>query len=263
MQYEKYLPGLCELLWRVSDEIMRIYEAAPQEQGLAWKADESPLTAADLRAQALIADWLAEHCAEIPLISEESQHRPYAERAKDAYCWLLDPLDGTREFVNRTGDFTINLALIEGQEAVMGLVFLPVFGQAYWALKGKGAYRQVRGQEAERIEAADFAWEDSGLLVAGSRSHFDPQTQAFVDKLHAPLFLARGSALKFTMIAEGSAQVYPRCSPTSEWDTAAAQVIVEEAGGVVLDWDTGQPLRYNKPDFRNPYFLCHGKLRKK
>jgi 3'(2'), 5'-bisphosphate nucleotidase len=179
-----------------------------------------------------------------------------------------ESLDGTKEFLNRNGEFTVNIALMAaidpqnpsfGARPVAGVVHAPVLGKTYFAADGLGAY--VKGSDAvvERVTATEFSETDAGLTVVCSRSHMNDVTKQFVSKFAAPSTVSMGSSLKFMLIADGTAHVYPRLAPTSEWDTAASQIIVEEAGGVVLVHATGIPMRYNKPDILNPSFTVYGK----
>jgi 3'(2'), 5'-bisphosphate nucleotidase len=238
--------------------IMAIY--AQEDVGLELKADESPLTLADKAANEVICAGLAELSLQYPIISEENKAIPYAERRAYAIHWLVDPLDGTKEFIKRNGEFTVNIALIEQGEPVLGVVYVPCFGDAYWAARGQGAYLEREGA-ARRLSAAEFRLEDGGLNLVCSRSHLNEETQAFVDRFADPKLVSQGSSLKFLLLAKGEAHVYPRLAPTMEWDTAAAQAILEEAGGQVISEESGQPLRYNKPNLLNPYFVAYGKVK--
>lgn len=223
------------------------------------KDDDSPLTAADRAANDLICAGLAQMTPEIPIISEENKRLPYSERQHWSRCWLVDPLDGTKEFLKRNGDFTVNIALIEGGRPVLGIVHTPVTGHIAWAAEGLGAWQRSSINEADLpLRVARFSWADKGLRFVCSRTHLNPETAAYLGRFEAPETISRGSSLKFLLIANGEAQVYPRLGPTSEWDTAAAQAIVEAAGGTVLEYETDQPLRYNKENLLNPWFIAQG-----
>lgn len=219
------------------------------------KADASPVTAADERAEAIIVDMLSRLSPSIPIIAEEMAERglpPTAPR-----FWLVDPLDGTREFVAKNGEFTTNIGLIENNRAVLGVIHLPVINVTYAAAGVGTATRQEQDSTPVFIEARRVP--ASGPVIAHSRSHGNNAAlAAYVAGIpHAHKRIA-GSAAKFCFVAEGSADLYPRFGPTMEWDTAAGQAIVEAAGGIVATFD-GAPLRYAKPGFRNPEFLAQGR----
>ncbi|WP_353483023.1 3'(2'),5'-bisphosphate nucleotidase CysQ [Haliscomenobacter sp.] len=225
------------------------------------KADSSPLTIADRRANAIICSALEALPVQFPIISEENQQIPYTERQHFTKAWLVDPLDGTKEFLKRNGDFTVNIALINAGEIELGVVYIPVFDEMYYATKGGGAFKEKNGM-VQRLQALPFTMSDTGLKVISSRSHMNTETEAFIQQLDQPELVSRGSSLKFLLIALGQAQVYPRMAPTMEWDTGAAQIILEEAGGQVIDQNTNAPLRYNKENLLNPYFVAYGDLKK-
>ena len=208
------------------------------------KDDRSPLTAADLAAHRCIVSRLAELTPAIPVLSEESKDHDIADRRQWTRFWLVDPLDGTREFIKRNGEFTVNIALIEDGVAVFGVIQQPVTGALWHGVPGHGAFRRDGGADVAihaRIPAA------SPLRIAASRSHRDARTQALLDALPGSEVLGCGSSLKFCRIAEGAMDLYPRFGPTSEWDTAAGQAILEAAGGAVLD-PQGRPFRYSQRD---------------
>lgn len=189
------------------------------------------------------------------MLSEEGREIPYAERRHWERFWLVDPLDGTKEFVRRNGEFTVNIALIEGQRPVLGVVQVPVTHVLYAGAEGLGAFRR-RGSETFALKTDPLPLTAAGLKVVASRSHQDVETEAFLAGLDRPEVVAMGSSLKFMLLAEGSAQLYPRFGPTREWDTAAAQALLTIAGGRVTLRDSDQPLVYNKPSLLNPAFLA-------
>jgi len=218
------------------------------------KTDSSPLTAADKASNLTITTGLSTLTPDIPILSEESAIVPYETRRNWERYWLIDPLDGTREFVKRNGEFTVNIALIENHQAVLGVVFVPATGRCYFSGKGQGAYKQDVGQVAKRIKVKSTSGDS--FVVAGSRSHGSEQQQNFIAALgdHTEI-IAIGSSLKLCLVAEGKVDIYPRFGPTSEWDTAAAHAIVTEAGGTVTDTEL-RPLEYNrKESILNPHFL--------
>jgi 3'(2'), 5'-bisphosphate nucleotidase len=239
-------------------EILAVYAAA--ETARTLKADDSPLTAADLRSHRLIASSLAALTPEVPVLSEEAQRPRYAERSRWPQYWLVDPLDGTREFLARNGEFTVNIALIEAHEPVLGVVHVPVSDTTYRGIPGEGAWRQIGAAPAQAVRVAAHAADP--VRVVGSRSHRGDSLAGFLARLGAHELKPVGSSLKFCMIAEGAADVYPRLGPTSEWDTAAAHAVVVGAGGAVVELD-GQPLRYNtREELVNPFFVAFGDARR-
>ena len=233
--------------------ILAVYDT---NYNIAHKDYRKPLTEADLAAHRLIVEGLRRLTPSLPVLSEESLDVPYAERAGWTRYWLVDPLDGTREFIKKNGEFTVNIALINGERPVLGVVHAPVGGALWGAWRDGGAYRRdVAGAAPRRLRTRAPA---EPLVVAGSRSHGSEREAGLLARLGAVEKLALGSSLKFCRIAEGAADLYLRLGPTSEWDTAAAQCVLEEAGGAVLDL-AGAPLRYNSKDsLLNPDFLACG-----
>jgi 3'(2'), 5'-bisphosphate nucleotidase len=235
-------------------EILKIYRSS--EFSVEDKEDNSPLTAADLASHHAIVDGLATLTPGIPVLSEESATLPYAERSRWARYWLVDPLDGTREFIKRNGEFTVNIALIEDGVPVLGVVHVPVTGTTYSAARGLGAFKQVAGAERQPVHVCPLG--KGPVMVVGSRSHRGSSLDGFLERLGEHEMVGMGSSLKLCLVAEGLADVYPRLGPTSEWDTAAAQCVVEQAGGFVTTLDR-KPLRYNAKDsLLNPFFLVFG-----
>ena len=238
-------------------EILKIYNDGGKDIQSWQKADKSPLTAADLAAHNLILERLLKAYPNIPVISEESASLPYEQRKNYEYCWMVDPLDGTKEFINRNGDFTVNIALIEKKKPVAGVIYVPVTDTSYYAVAGKGAF-SLRGNSRAKLKAPVFYMDDKGLKIVGSRSHMNEETTKYLSQFKHAELVAKGSSLKFMMIAEGQAHLYPRIAPTMEWDTAAAQAILEEAGGRVIDFEFSKPLEYNKENLLNPHFVAMG-----
>jgi 3'(2'), 5'-bisphosphate nucleotidase len=254
------LPPLTELTVKIGsiakDAASRILEIYESDFAIEHKDDKSPLTAADLASHKAICDRLASLTPDIPILSEESADLPFETRQKWRYYWLVDPLDGTREFIKRNGEFTVNIALIEDHRPVLGVVHVPVTGVTYFASKNNGAYKQSSNGQPQQIQTKKTNSEH--FTVAGSRSHGSERQQTFFEKLGDIEIFAIGSSLKFCLVAEGIVDIYPRFGPTSEWDTAAAQCIVEEAGGIVAD-ENLNPLKYNmKESLINPDFLVIG-----
>lgn len=247
------LEPVIALARRAGEEIVRIYDAG---FSVEHKEDKSPLTEADMASHDVIEQGLAALTPGLPVLSEESAAIPYAERSGWRRYWLVDPLDGTREFVKRNGEFTVNIALIEDHVPILGVIVVPVSGLCYYARHGGGAWRQPHGQTPVRIRVRPL--DMARLIVAGSRSHAGDRLAAFLDRLGPHELVSMGSSLKSCLVAEGKADLYPRLGPTSEWDTAAAHCIVDEAGGRVTD-TAMRPLRYNtKESLLNPDFFVSG-----
>ena len=234
------------------DAILEVYATDFDVQA---KEDDSPLTQADMASNRKIVAGLAALTPEIPIISEEFGLPEFTERSAWSRYWLIDPLDGTREFVNRNGEFTVNIALIDNNRPVFGVVHVPVSNATYIGCEGAGA--EVRDEHGNRrINVAGRS--ANPVRVVGSRSHRGASLDAFLQNLGKFEMLPMGSSLKFCRVAEGAADIYPRLGLTSEWDTAAAQAVVEQAGGSVVELD-GKPLSYNrKEDILNPFFLVLG-----
>lgn len=224
------------------------------------KSDNSPVTAADIASDRIITEGLLTLWSEIPVISEESGDLSYAVRRNLDYCWILDPLDGTKEFIQKTDEFTINLGLIHQNKVVAGFIYLPVLGEMYYAIYGKGAFQVLADGRELRINVSQFSLASTGIRVLASRSHIDPGTKSIIDYLDRPEIIEKGSAIKFISIAKGEADYYPRLIHIMEWDTAAGQIIIEEAGGSLVDATTGAALMYNKSEFVNPHFIASGKI---
>jgi 3'(2'), 5'-bisphosphate nucleotidase len=230
-----------------------------QDFSVEHKDDRSPLTEADMAAHHIIVAGLQALTPGVPILSEEEAAISYAQRSQWRTYWLVDPLDGTREFIKRNGEFTVNIALIEDHQSVLGVIYVPVSGVCYYAARGAGAYREEPGAASQAIRVR--SWQGGHITVAGSRSHSDKRFDRFIAQFDDHTIISMGSSLKSCLVAEGKADIYTRLGPTSEWDTAAAQCIVEEAGGSLLD-TTMRPLRYNtKESLLNPFFIVCGDAR--
>ncbi|MFN2312536.1 MAG: 3'(2'),5'-bisphosphate nucleotidase CysQ [Spirochaetia bacterium] len=281
-------------------EILDVYA---KDFEVDFKADDTPLTEADRRAHTVISRMLAAPGspagadaapagagagqgaagsgaapAALPILSEEAAHQPFAERAEWGAFWLVDPLDGTKEFVKRNGEFTVNIALVENGEPIMGVVYAPHLGELYWGGVGLGAFK-LRNNSPSRFhvmaDSATLTKHGTALpdpaagrtrsngqrpfTVVASRSHMSPETEAFVQEQRAAhpelQLVSAGSALKLCLVAEGSADLYPRFAPTMEWDTGAGHAVAAAAGCSVDEYPAGTPLRYNKENLVNPWFL--------
>jgi 3'(2'), 5'-bisphosphate nucleotidase len=248
-----WLERIALLARRAGEAILEVYGS---DFAVNRKDDASPVTAADLAAQRVIVEGLSDMTADIPVVSEEALIPSWDVRRAWSRYWLVDPLDGTREFVKRNGEFTVNIALIENHRPVLGVVLAPVTGDLYAAANGLGAYREpVEGAAPVPIHTRRRA---QPLTIAGSRSHGSERQARMLEGIGAHEVVPLGSSLKFCVIARGDADLYLRLGPTSEWDTAAAQCVLEEAGGAVLDLQ-GQPFRYNTRDsLLNPEFIACG-----
>jgi 3'(2'), 5'-bisphosphate nucleotidase len=255
-QLRKWLPAVIDLAVAAGRDILRVYEA---DFDVTLKRDRSPLTEADLAAQRTIGAGLAALTPEIHMLGEESGPAVFEQRRSWQTLWLVDPLDGTREFVKRNGEFTVNIALVEAGESVLGVVYAPVTGVAYAAARGSGAFR--RAADGQRAALQVTATAPQKVRVLASRSHGDAVLDRMIERLGSTERISVGSALKFGLLAEGSADLYVRRGSTCEWDTAAGHAVVLEAGGAVVDF-SGRPLRYNERDtLINPSFIAYGDAR--
>jgi len=258
--------------------ILEIYEHNMQ---IEYKADKSPLTAADRASHKILIRHLKNAPVQFPILSEEGRNIPFTERQKWETFWLVDPLDGTKEFIKRNGEFTVNIALVQNGSPQLGIIYVPVKDTLYLAAVGIGSWKlesasvlpeqvsleQIKKQ-ANRLpfnfdSDLSVTKQSVPLTVVGSRSHVSDEFKSFVASLKQKYpkvdFISAGSSLKFCLVAEGKADIYPRLGPTMEWDTGAGQVIVEQAGGAVLDAEGQTPLRYNKENLLNPWFIVKGK----
>ncbi|PID50039.1 MAG: 3'(2'),5'-bisphosphate nucleotidase [Proteobacteria bacterium] len=235
--------------------IMQVYERNEAGMEITNKQDNSPLTEADLASHRYIVASLQALTPQYPILSEESAAIPYAERKQWQTYWLVDPLDGTREFIKRNGEFGVLIALIHEHESVLGVVHAPVLETTWYASLGNGAFKQQVNAEAKPIQTREPS---DVLTIVGSRSHAGSSLQTLLEKVGTHELVSMGSILKACLVADGRADFYPRLGPTSEWDTAAAQIIVEEAGGKMLQTDFS-PMRYNEQDsLLNAPFIVFG-----
>ena len=236
---------------KAGESILGHYRASADAPGPASKPDGSPVTAADLEAQQVIVDELEIWDASIPIISEEAELPPHSARRDWTRFWLVDPLDGTKEFISRNGEFTVNIALIENGEPVLGVVYAPALEIMYTAAKGLGAWKTGKDGSTRRIHhtPADPA---RPLTVVESRSHGSPELEAYLQTIDVGKRVRVGSSLKFCWVAEGRADIYPRLGPTMEWDVAAGDCIYRNSA---RDGLYASPLKYNKPDLRNESFI--------
>lgn len=246
-------------------EILKIYNTSFEVE---YKSDESPLTEADKNAHLAIMQYLSK--TNIPVLSEEGKNIPYEERKNWKQLWIVDPLDGTKEFVKRNGEFTVNIALIENNYPILGVIYVPIKKELYFANSKIGAFKYSAEDienidipsiltKAARLPLSNFNSSLSTFKIVASRSHMSAETEAFIKEMetkHKNIELvSMGSSLKICLVAEGSANVYPRFAPTMEWDTAAGQAIAECAGCIFIDYTTQQRMMYNKENLLNDWFV--------
>jgi 3'(2'), 5'-bisphosphate nucleotidase len=275
MQRDELLLTAVRAAIRAGLATLEVYES---EHHVDYKEDRSPLTLADTRSHDIIAGRLK--TTGIPVLSEEGKSIPFAERRGWKRLWVVDPLDGTKEFIKRLGEFTINIALVENERPTLGAIFVPVKNVLYFGRLEDGSYRLDDGRLLADLSRAEAAGDAVGALaglkarsqrlpinrqahtpfvIVGSRSHATPELHEYVEQKRRELgdvsFLSAGSSLKYCLVAEGCADIYPRLGPTMEWDTAAGQLIAEAAGATVIRHDTGGPMIYNKEDLLNPWHV--------
>ncbi|MCO5247639.1 MAG: 3'(2'),5'-bisphosphate nucleotidase CysQ [Chitinophagales bacterium] len=246
---------LIQISIEAGNAIMKVYD---REFKIETKDDKSPLTEADLLSNEIITKALKKKYLQIPIISEENKLIDFSVRKSWDWCWLVDPIDGTKEFIKRNGEFTVNIALVHQQEVVAGVVYVPAQEKVFYAIKGQGAFLKEDSKDIKQLKIRKIA-EDGILRVVASRSHksaaVDDYVKGIEKKYHNIDFVAAGSSLKFCLLAEGQADVYPRLAPTMEWDTAAGHIVAKEAGAVIIDNETQEELKYNKENLLNPFFV--------
>lgn len=252
MQLQSLLHLAIQAAQSASMEILEVYNSDNFQTEV--KGDNSPLTIADKRAHNAIVSILKS--SNLPILSEEGKSIPYEERKNWKHFWMVDPLDGTKEFIKRNGEFTVNIALVEDQTPVLGVVVVPVTSEIFSAARELGAFINVDGKATQLSKRVSVDLKQSGIRVVASRSHMNEETQEFINELVNPVLVSSGSSLKFMLLANGKADVYPRFAPTMEWDTAAAHAIINEVGLQVVQKDYKSEIIYNKPDLLNPYFIC-------
>jgi len=255
MLHEIKIDELVGLAVNAGNAVMKIYH---QDFDVNLKQDRSPITEADRWSNQIIVDGLQQLYPGIPIISEESKDIPYSKRQDWEYFWLVDPLDGTKEFIKRNGEFTINIALIHRNDPVAGIIYLPEKNITYFAKRNEGSYK-IDGSGQPHIIQSKMQKDGDGIVIVGSRSHASTELHVYVEKQRKKYknveLVSRGSSIKFCLVAEGIADVYLRTGPTMEWDTAAGHAIVIESGKQVYIYDTNDPLTYNKVSLRNQWFL--------
>jgi len=261
-----YLPIIVKAAISAGNAALEVYN---QDFEVIEKSDHSPLTLADTRSHAIISQAL--QSTDVPVLSEEGRDIAFKDRKDWKRLWIVDPLDGTKEFVKKNGEFTVNIALVENHRPIMGVIYVPVLSRLYFGIREKGAFRSDLADPAhiedtlidsliESAASISINKEETGVYkIVGSRSHLTPEVEAFVEDKKRDYdhveFISAGSSLKFCQVAEGNADIYPRFGPTMEWDTAAGQVIAQAAGALVYRHDTGEDLIYNKENLKNPWFV--------
>jgi len=268
ISYSHLLVQAVELSIIAGNEILKVYSGIDFQ--VEFKNDQSPLTLADKKSHDIIVSGL--RSSNLPVLSEESSGITWEQRKNWERYWLVDPLDGTKEFIKRNDEFTVNIALIEGGRPVLGVIYLPVFKTLYFAIKDLGSYKIVKPEgitnkttfedlKQTSIKLPENSF-DEVVRVVASRSHISPETKLFIDNLEEKFgrisTVAAGSSLKLCLVAEGNAEIYPRMGPTMEWDIAAGHVIITESGGTVLKTDNSEMI-YNKQDLLNPWFVVSSK----
>jgi 3'(2'), 5'-bisphosphate nucleotidase len=277
MDLKPYILKSIQAAIAAGNAINQVYHS--EDFGVEYKSDKSPLTLADQKSHEIIMNVLTEF--DFPILSEEGKDTPFAQRKDWEHFWVVDPLDGTKEFIKRNGEFTVNIALIKNCRPVLGTIFVPDRNTLYFAGQELGAYKLEDGpfnqmliaQADSKEDVRDFLNQIMGqsiklpvidpqravLTIVGSRSHKTAELEAYVEEKRKAFgdveFISAGSSLKICLVAEGRADVYPRLGPTMEWDTAAGQAIAEYAGASVYQYDTSKPLIYNKEDLHNPWFI--------
>ncbi|QYK14288.1 3'(2'),5'-bisphosphate nucleotidase CysQ [Shewanella rhizosphaerae] len=253
---QEWLDELVEIAKKAGEAIMQVYGS--DQMDIQAKADDSPVTAADLASHKVIVEALARLTPDIPVMSEEAADIPWETRKQWQQYWLIDPLDGTKEFIKRNGEFTVNIAFIDKGRALAGVVYAPVLDKCYYGAQHYGAWLASADGVTDLNQLAVAA--PSVPRIVGSRSHVSPGLAAYLEAIGEHEMTSIGSSLKFCLLAEGKADIYPRLGLTSEWDTAAAQAVLESVGGLVVNADNGKPLDYNqKEDILNPYFIATAK----
>ena len=264
MKQEHLLSIAVEAALNAGEAIMRIYDTDDFE--VDFKSDNSPLTKADLASHNVIESLLLK--TGVPILSEEGKHLPYEERKSWQKLWIVDPIDGTKEFINKNGEFTVNIALIENQKPILGVIYVPALNDLYYSTLEDGAFKvsnidTFSSLDSIKTQAIQLPVKniERPFTVVASRSHLSEETKLYInalEKKHGKVdCISKGSSLKLCMVAEGTADCYPRFAPTMEWDTAAGQAICNHAGFSVLDWKTKEEMKYNREELLNNWFLVH------
>ena len=250
---DKVLEDLIDISRKAGNEILDVYKASFE---ITLKEDLSPLTDADRRANAVITSMLESLYPEIPILSEEGKKINYEDRSDWNLFWLVDPLDGTKEFVKRNGEFTVNIALIKDGLPIAGIVYAPTKETYWYGAEGLGSYKMSENFPPIRISVENNI--DSPIRIVSSRSHPSPKLELYLSRFDDYEMVNMGSSLKICLVADSSAHIYPRLGPTMEWDSGAGHAVLKFAGGELIDRETGKELMYNKEILKNPDFICYG-----
>jgi len=249
MEIKKYIPLIIDAARDAGIKILEVYNS--ENFGVEEKGDHSPLTKADQLAHQTIVEKLKE--TELPILSEEGAKTPYEERKEWEYFWMVDPLDGTKEFIKKNGEFTVNIALIHNQKPILGVVYAPVLDKLYFGGEGIGAFKSENMDP--QVELKIIENENGAKRIVASRSHLNEETKKYIEQYKDAETVSMGSSLKFMLIADSEADIYPRFAPTMEWDTAAANAVLRGLNIEVINMDDNMPLHYNKENLLNPNFL--------
>lgn len=258
-QQKEFIDSFIKLIKECNKIVLDIYNS---EFEVITKSDNSPLTMADKKCNQHICNFLKNNHENILIVSEENKSIDYNERKKHDLCWLIDPIDGTKEFVKRNGQFTINIGLCRKGVPIFGIVSIPVTGEIYYGIEGVGSFKLV-GNNTKKLKTLEKDFTKEGLNIVTSASHLNDKTKLFLELFEKPNIVSTGSSIKLLWIAEGKADIYPRLAPTSEWDTCAAHAVVKYSGGRVLKYTelnkdfTGEELVYNKENILNPHFIVY------
>ena len=248
---EELIQQVIKIARQAGSAIMKVYKS---EFDIHIKDDNSPVTVADTKANAIITEGLKEINPEIPILSEEGRDVPFEERSKWETFWLVDPLDGTKEFIKKNNEFTVNIALLENNQPVFGVVFAPALDILYWGSTGQGAFKTISGNSQTPVSVNSQL--SDPVKIAGSRSHPSIKMNTFTSQFEKYEVKPMGSSLKICLVADGSVHFYPRLGPTKEWDTAAAHAVLRAADGEIIKYGTYEPLKYNKRNLLNPEFIA-------
>jgi len=262
-QKKEFINGFINLIKECNEIILKIYNT---DFSVITKSDNTPLTLADKKCNEHICDYLKSNFKDMLIISEENKSINYNDRKKYDMCWLIDPIDGTKEFVKRNGQFTVNIGLCKNGIPVFGIVSIPVTGEIYYGIDGIGSFK-LEGNNTtaleKKLEVLKKNFSKKGLNIVASASHLNDKTKQFIELFDEPNIINTGSSIKLLWVAEGKADIYPRLAPTSEWDTCAAHAVVKYAGGKVLQYEKidftllDKELEYNKENILNPYFIVY------
>ena len=249
--FEFNVSDILDIAVNAGEEIMKIYS---KDFDVEYKDDKSPLTEADKKSHNVIVEGLNKYG--LPVLSEEGKDIPYEERKDWSLFWMVDPLDGTKEFIKKNGEFTVNIALINNNAPVFGVVYAPAVHEIYFTDDNNAYKAEIINSKINNVKKLPLNIKKDKLIVVASKSHMNEETKKYIESLEGEKeFISKGSSLKLCMVAEGAADIYPRLAPTMEWDTAAADAVVRKAGKMTYSYENNKPLRYNKENLLNPWFV--------